>query len=75
MIKNRPSLALVPQINKVVLGRRFALNIFAFTSFATISSLIIYKWFSNEMSLSLLKTKKSFTFEADPYSGKVKCSY
>jgi len=58
MIKNRPSLGLIPLPNKRLLGQRYATQIFMFTTVASLMSILYYKFIVNGTSLSLLKTRK-----------------
>jgi hypothetical protein len=58
MIKNRPSLGLVPLPNKALLGGRYAISFVILGTIGSLGSLLLYKWSTNELSLSLLKTKK-----------------
>jgi hypothetical protein len=75
MVKNRPTIAQVPAINKRILAQKIGTNAFFFLGLTTIGTLILYKYFMDASSLYVVKTRKSFSFESDPYSGKVKCSY
>lgn len=75
MIKNRPTLSLVPSINKRILAQRWGVTGAIFIGYTAIFSFIAYKYFLDIASLELVKTKKQFTFESDPFTGKVKCNY
>lgn len=75
MIKNRPSLTLIPAANKRILAQRYGVQGFILLSLASAASIIGYKYFLDVSSLYVVKTKKSFSFESDPYSGKVKCNF
>lgn len=75
MIKNRPPLSSVPPINKRILGQHLARNIFFQTACLLTGTIFLYKFYANINSAPLLKTRKSFSFEADPFSGKVSCSF
>jgi hypothetical protein len=58
MIKNRPSLGLVPLPNKALLGGRYAISFVIVGTLASLGSILLYKWSINELSLPLLKTRK-----------------
>lgn len=75
MIKNKPSLSLIPAVNKRILAQRWGITGAIFIGYTSIFSLVVYKYFLDVASLELVKTKKSFSFESDPFSGKVKCNY
>lgn len=75
MIKNRPPLSSVPPINKKILSQYFARNLFFQTALFLTGTIFLYKFYANVNSAPLLKTRKSFSFESDPYSGKVSCSF
>jgi hypothetical protein len=75
MIKNRPSISLIPEANKRIMAQRLGSQcLIGFTLVSTLS-LIGYKYFLETSSLYVNKTKKAFSFESDPYSGTVKCTY
>ena len=75
MIKNRPPLSSIPPINKRILGQHLARNLFFQTAILLTGTIFLYKFYTNVNSAPLLKTRKSFSFEADPFSGKVSCSF
>ena len=75
MINNRPNVSIVPPVNKRILAQKVGLTGFMLFGTFTVMSLISYKYFLDISSLYLVKTKKAFTFDSDPYSGKVKCNY
>jgi hypothetical protein len=58
MLKNRPSLAVIPLPNKRILGGKYAINFVITTTFASLLSILLYKWSVKELSIPLLKTKK-----------------
>lgn len=75
MVHNRPPLNILPQVNKRIVSQYFARNIYLNTAVALIGSIFLYKFTINANSAPFLKTRKEFNFKADPYSGKVSCSY
>ena len=75
MIKNRPELTAIPAANKRILAQKVGITGFIMFGLVSLSSLLAYKYFVDASSLHLVKTRKAFTFESDPYTGKVKCSY
>lgn len=75
MIKNRPSISIVPSINKRILAQRYGITGAIFIGWTAVFSFIAYKYFLDVASLELVKTKKQFSFESDPFTGKVKCNY
>ena len=75
MIKNRPSTALLPSVNKRLVSQYLARSTFAGVSFVILSGVFVYKFVLNANSGPFLKSRRSFTFESDPYSGKVRCDH
>ena len=75
MVKNRPAASVIPSVNKRLLAQRFARTGFAVTVVGLTASIFLYKFWLNANSGPFLKTKKAYKFEADPYTGKVKCNY
>ncbi len=75
MVNNRPSVSIVPQANKRIMAQRWGSQAFILFSLVSSLSLIGYKYFLDTSSLYVNKTKKAFSFETDPYTGTVKCSY
>jgi hypothetical protein len=75
MVRNRPPLSILPAINKRILSQSLARSIFAVSAFGIASTIFVYKLFINANSAPFLKTRKAFSFEVDPYSGKVNCNY
>ena len=73
MVRNRPSATL--PVNKRLVAQYYGRSAFAGVSFALISGIFIYKLILNANSGPFLKNRKSFSFESDPYSGKVRCNY
>jgi len=74
MVKNRPSVSIVPPVNKRIIAQRWGAQAFIVFSLASALSIISYKYFLDASSLHVVKTKKAFSFESDPFSGKVKCN-
>lgn len=75
MIKNRPNLSIVPPINKRILAQKWGITTAIMLGLTSYLSIVAYKYFLDFSSLYVVKTKKAFTFETDPFSGKVKCNY
>jgi hypothetical protein len=75
MIKNRPSLSLIPNPNKRLISQYLARNLFTGGAVLLTSFVLLYKFFVNANSAPFLKTRKSFNFQADPYTGKVNCTF
>ena len=75
MIKNRPPSSLLPSVNKRLVSQYLARSTFAGVSFFILSGVFVYKFLLNANSGPFLKGRKSFTFEADPYSGQVRCDH
>jgi len=75
MVKNRPSLDILPSINKRILGQYHARNLYLNTTVALISGLFLYKFWINTNSTPFVKSRKSFSFQSDPYSNKVSCNF
>jgi hypothetical protein len=75
MVNNRPNLSIIPPVNKRILAQKWGVQGFILFSITSVISLIGYKYFLDVSSLYVNKTKKSFSFESDPYSGKVKCNF
>lgn len=75
MVKNRPPLSILPVANKRLLGQRIARTAYATTVFGLLGSVLLYKFWLNANSAPFLRSRKAYTFESDPYSGKVRCSY
>ena len=75
MVLNRPSLNLIPESNKRILAQGLGIRTMILGGIASLSYIVLYKYFVENSSLYLIKTKKKFNFESDPYTGKVKCTY
>lgn len=75
MINNKPSLSLIPQANKRLLAQGLGIRVAILSGIGSFASIVLYKYFIDNSSLYLTKTKKEFSFESDLYSGKVKCNY
>lgn len=75
MIRNRPAVSQLPAINKRLVSQYFGRTFFYASSFFLIGTLFLYKFCLNANASPFLKTKKTFTFNADPYTGKVSCNY
>lgn len=75
MIKNRPSLSIIPPINKRIVAQKWAVSGAILLGLTTYFYIVGSKFFLDASSLYVTKTKKAFTFESDPITGKVKCNY
>ena len=75
MIQNRPPASILPSVNKRLLSQFKARTIFTTAAFATATAVLLYKFLLNANSKPLLKNRKSFRWESDPYTGQVSCNY
>jgi hypothetical protein len=75
LVKNRPPVSILPAINKRLVGQRLARTAYSVTIFGLMGSILLYKFWLNANSAPFLKSRKSYSFESDPYSGKVRCTY
>ena len=75
MVKNRPPLSILPAPNKRLISQYMARTSFTVGVLAFAGSIFVYKFWLNAHSSFFLKSRKSFSFETDPYSGKVNCNY
>ena len=75
MIKNRPSSSLLPAVNKRLVSQYLARSTFAGGCFLVLTGVFVYKFALNANSGPFLKSRRSFSFESDPYSGKVRCDH
>lgn len=75
MIKNRPSLSVIPQPNRRIISQRWGTNIFANVIFASVLAGIAINLARDMFSYKLYPTRKRFEFKSDPYSGTVHCTY
>ena len=75
MVKNRPPLSILPQPNKRIVAQYLARNLYFKVAFFLTGSIFLYKFYVNANSAPFVKSRKSFSFEADPYTGKVSCSF
>ena len=55
MIKNRPSLSVIPPINKRIMASRLGFVTIGYVGFASIASLVAYKFGVDQLSLYLTK--------------------
>jgi hypothetical protein len=62
MINNRPSLSIIPSVNKRILAQKWGIQGMAYFSIASILSIIGYKYLLDASSLYVVKSKKAFTF-------------
>jgi hypothetical protein len=75
MVKNRPPASILPPVNKRLIAQYIGRNVFALGALGFGSLIFLYKFYINANSLPFLKSRKSYSFQADPYSGKVSCNY
>lgn len=75
MIKNRPSVSLIPPPNRRILAQWVGTNVFGFSILAAILGGIVLMEYRNQLSFRFYDTRKRFHFKSDPYSGNVSCSY
>jgi hypothetical protein len=75
MVKNRPPVSILPAINKRLISQRILRMGFTFSAVALLGSIYLYKFWLNANSSPFIKTRKTFRFDADPYSGKIRCNF
>jgi len=75
MVKNRPSLSIIPSVNKRIISQYIGRNIFTLSAIFVLGITLTNKFWNSTFPDRYLKTKKSYNFEFDPYSGKVSCIY
>ena len=75
MVQNRPPASILPSVNKRLISQYKARTLFAVGAFATLASVLMYKFFLNANSKPFLKSRKSYRWEVDPYTGQIKCNY
>lgn len=75
MMKNRPPVSILPDINKRLISQRIVRMGFTVSAVALLGSIFVYKFWLNANSGLFLKTRKAFRFDVDPYSGKVRCNF
>lgn len=75
MIRNRPSVSVVPRPNQRIIAQRTGTNLIAFLGLASILGGIIFNQTREMFSYNLYPTRKRFIFKSDPYSGTVSCTY
>ena len=75
LVRNRPPLSVLPPPNKRLVSQFLARSLFTTTSFILCGSIFLYKFYINANSEPILKTRKEFSFEADPYSSQVSCNH
>ena len=73
MIKNRPSLSILPAANTQVLAQRAGTIGISLIFFEGIMSLFLYRQMQELYGPQLYNTRKAFAFKADPYSMAVSC--
>lgn len=74
MVRNRPPLSILPTVNKRIVSQFLARNIYFQTAFLLTGSIFLYKFYVNANSAPFVDTRTSFSFESDPYTGKVSCN-
>lgn len=75
MISRLPPLSAMPKVNKRVSVSGSLVSHCFYISLFTFISLVTYKWSRQEFPYLFKKTNKQYFFEADPYSGKVRCVF
>jgi len=75
MVKNRPPQSILPPVNKRLISQYFARNIYFGITFGLLGLTFLQKFWLNANSGPFIKSRKAYTFESDPYSGKVSCNF
>ena len=75
MLKNKPSISIVPQVNKRIIAGRIGMGYLLNFAVLSTSLIFMYKLTTQTFSYQLYDTRKNFRFLSDPYSGKVSCQY
>ena len=75
MVSNRPPLSIAPPANKRLISQYFGRNVYFLTSAGLLGFIFLHKFFININSAPYTKSRKAFSFECDPYSGKVSCNF
>ena len=75
MIANRPLLSILPSVKPKVYSQYLGLNWYALIVVSSILGIAAYKQSNDLTSMKTYNTRKNFSFEADPYSSKVSCSF
>ena len=75
MVKNRPPQNILPPVNKRLIAQYFGRNIYFVSAFGLFGLIFLHKFYLNANSGPYIKSRKAYTFESDPYSGKVSCNF
>lgn len=75
MLKNQPHINDLPQVNKRILAGNWGKNIFIVGSIGMFGYYMITKMAMNYRANGYFEERKSFVFESDPYTQKVRCQY
>lgn len=75
MVQNRPSASILPSVNRRLIAQYQGRTIFAVGTLGLLGTILLYKFFLNANSRPFLKSRKTFRWESDPYSGQVRCTY
>ena len=75
MVQNRPPVSILPAVNRRLLAQYKARTIFAVGAFSLLGLILMHKFFLNANSRPFLKSRKTFRWESDPYTGQVRCTY
>jgi hypothetical protein len=75
MVSNRPPLSVAPAVNKRLISQYFGRNLYFFTAAGLFGFIFLQKFWINANSGPYTKSRKAYSFESDPYSGKVSCKF
>lgn len=75
MVRNRPSLSIIPPANKKLYLPRIAVNTSLSVVVVSFVGMFAYQFITGSLSYPLYNTRKEFQFKSDPYSGEVSCQY
>ena len=75
MIKNRPSISILPASNTRILAQRTGTNFLFGVLILGFVGTFAYRQTQELFSPQIFNTRKSYGFKADPYSNTVSCSF
>jgi hypothetical protein len=75
MIRKRPALNLLAKPNTRVLTNALGMNVFVTFVAVSIFGIVLYKQMLGLNATYIFDQRKQFTFEVDPFSNKVHCTW
>ena len=75
MVKNRPSISLIPAANTRILSQKVGTNILFAGLILGFFGIFGYRRTQELFSPQIFNTRKAYSFKADPYSMSVSCTY